>query len=89
MFQKEEEYLFLPFSFFKIINVQIKSGTINDPHIINLIALNSDKPLEDIFLEFFKKVTDNLNPEGLDLLILTENNTKIILNPIFHSFINH
>ena len=89
VFQKEEEYLFLPFSFFKIINVQIKSGTINDPHIINLIALNSDKPLEDIFLEFFKKVTDNLNPEGLDLLILTENNTKIILNPIFHSFINH
>ena len=50
VFQKEEEYLFLPFSFFKIINVQIKSGTINDPHIINLIALNSDKPLEDIFL---------------------------------------
>ena len=89
VFQKEEKYLFLPFSFFKIINVQIKSGTINDPHIINLIALNSDKPLEDIFLEFFKKVTDNLNPEGLDLLILTENNTKIILNPIFHSFINH
>ena len=29
--------------------------------------------------------TDNLNPEGLDLLILENNNKKISINPIYYS----
>ena len=29
--------------------------------------------------------TDNLNPEGLDLLILENNNEKISINPIYYS----
>ena len=36
-----------------------------------------------MFSDFMLKVTDNLNPEGLDLLILEKNNTKLIFNPIF------
>ena len=32
-----------------------------------------------------KKETDNLNPEGLDLLLLENNNEKIIMNPIYQS----
>lgn len=79
----EEEYLFLPFSFFKITKVELKNGTKSDPHIIHLIALNSEKPIEDMFRDFFQNVTDNLNPEGLDLLILCENKTKIKFNPIY------
>ena len=84
-YQSEEEYLFLPFSFFKITKVELKNGTISDPHIIHLIALNSEKPIEDMFRDFFKNVTDNLNPEGLDLLILCENKTKIKFNPIYYT----
>ena len=81
----EEEYLFLPFSFFKITKVEIKKGSENDPHIINLLALNSDKPIEEMFYDFIENETDNLNPEGLDFLILSENNTKIIFNDIYYS----
>ena len=81
----EEEYLFLPFSFFKIKKVELKEGTISDPHIFYLIALNSEKPIEDMFIDFFKNVTDNLNPEGLDLLILCENKTKIKFNQIYYT----
>ena len=81
----EEEYLFLPFSFFKIKKVELKKGTKSDPHIIYLIALNSEKPIEDMFIDFFKNVTDNLNPEGLDLLILCENKTKIKFNQIYYT----
>ena len=79
----EEEYLFLPFSFFKIEKVEYKKGNESNPHIIYLTALNSDKPIEEMFLDFFKKETDNLNPEGLDLLILSENKTKINFNQIY------
>ena len=79
----EEEYLFLPFSFFKIQKVELKKGSETDPHLIHLLALNTDKSIEEMFLNFFNNETDNLNPEGLDLLILSENKTKIIFNPIY------
>ena len=82
-YQKEEEYLFLPFSFFKIENVVLKTGDKKNPHIINLTALNSEKPIEEMLSDFMDKETDNLNPEGLDLLLLQKNNTKLILNPIY------
>ena len=81
----EEEYLFLPFSFFKITKVELKKGNEKDPHIINLLALNSDKPIEEMFYNFMENETDNLNPEGLDFLLLSENNTKIIFNDIYYS----
>jgi len=79
----EAEYLFLPFSLFKITRVELKEGNESDPHIIYLTALNSDKPIEEMFIDFFKKETDNLNPEGLDLLILSDNKTKINFNSIY------
>ena len=82
-FPNEEEYLFLPFSFFKIQKIELKQGSEINPHLIYLIALNSDQPIEEMFLNFFTKITDNLNPEGLDLLNLSENKTKIIFNPIY------
>ena len=88
-FPGEEEYLFLPFSFFKIKKVEIKKGNEYDPHIIHLLALNSDKSIEEMFVNFFKNETDNLNPEGLDLLILSQFNTKISFNPIYLSNNNH
>ena len=82
-YEKEEEYLFFPFSFFKIENVQLKEGNIKNPHIINLTALYSEKPIEEMFSNFMEKVTDNLNPEGLDLLLLKKNNTQLVFNPTF------
>ena len=82
-FESEKEYLFLPFSFFKIVNVKRKAGTSKDPHIINLIALNSDKPIEEMFSDFMDNKTDNLDPEGLDFLTLSYNNEKINFNPIY------
>ena len=82
-FKGEEEYLFLPFSFFKITNVELKRGSKYDPHIVHLLALNSDKPVEDMFYNFIENETDNLNPEGLDLLLLVDNKTKIIFNNIY------
>ena len=82
---EEEEYLFLPFSFFKIKKIELKDGTEDNPHIIYLIALSSDKPIEEMFVDFMEKETDNLNPEGLDLLLLENNNEKIIMNPIYLS----
>ena len=82
-YKGEEEYLFLPFSFFKIKKVEIKTGNMNNPHIFHLIAINSDKSIEDMFLDFFINETDNLNPEGLDFLLLCNNNTKIKLNDIY------
>ena len=36
-----------------------------------------------MFLDFVKKETDALNPEGLDLLILKNNGKKLILNPSY------
>ena len=83
IYKGEEEYLFLPFSFFKITKVELKQGSSSDPHIVHLLALNSDKPVEDMFYNFIQNETDNLNPEGLDFLILTNNNTKIIFNNIY------
>ena len=83
VFKGEEEYLFLPFSFFKITKVELKQGSSNDPHIIHLLALNSDKPVEDMFYNFIQNETDNLNPEGLDFLLLSNNNSKIIFNDIY------
>ncbi len=88
-YQYEEEYLFLPFSFFKIQKVELKKGSVTDPHLIHLLALNTDKSIEEMFLNFFDNETDNLNPEGLDLLILSENKTKIIFNPIYLSNKKH
>ena len=82
-YKGEEEYLFLPFSFFKIKKVEIKTGNMNNPHIFHLISINSDKSIEDMFLDFFINETDNLNPEGLDFLLLCNNNTKIKLNDIY------
>ena len=88
-FPEDEEFLFLPFSFFKIQKVELKKGSVTDPHLIHLLALNTDKSIEEMFLNFFDNETDNLNPEGLDLLILSENKTKIIFNPIYLSNNKH
>ena len=82
-FPQEKEYLFLPFSFFKIKNVEEHSGTRNNPHIIYLIAIESDKPIEEMFVDFFKNETDGLNPEGLDMLKLCNNDTKIVFNETY------
>ena len=51
------------------------------------MALNSDKPIEDIFIDFMESETDNLDPQGLDMLKLCDSDTKIILNPMLLS--NH
>ena len=82
-FEQEDEYLFLPFSFFKIIKVEKKKGSTDDPHIIHLIALNSVKPIEEMFDDFIAQETSTLSPEGLDLLILDEDGTKIVFNKLF------
>ena len=84
-FKNEEEYLFLPFSFFKIVYVKLGKGNENQPHIIYLKALNSDKPIEEMFADFMKSQTDGLNPEGLDLLVLTNNSEKIAFNQAYIS----
>ena len=83
IYKSEKEYLFLPFSFFKIVDVRKKEGTSQSPHIINLIALNSDKPIEEMFSDFMDNKTDNLDPEGLDMLSLSYNKEKIIFNPLY------
>jgi hypothetical protein len=77
----EKEYLFLPFSFFKIQKVKKGLGNEKKPHIINLLALNSEKPIEEMILDFILNETDNLDPEGLDMLYLTNNDNTIIINP--------
>ena len=84
-FRGEEEFLFLPFSFFKITKVELKQGSKNDPHIIHLLALNSDEPIEEMFYDFIQNETDNLDPEGLDLLLLNYNKTKINFNKIYYT----
>ena len=75
----EKEYLFIPFSFFRIIRVR-KSENENEPHVIYLMALNSEESIEEMIIDFMENVTDNLDPEGLDMLQLDEYNTKIIIN---------
>ena len=82
-FTEEEEYLFLPFSFFKIKKVELKKGSKDDPHLIHLLALDSDKPIEEMFSDFITKETDNLNPERLDFLLLKNNRTKFEFNNIY------
>ena len=76
-----EEFLCLPFTFFKIKNVKKEyfGNTLLD--VIYLIALNSEKPIEDMFLEFMENETDNLDPEGLEMIKLADNETRLILNP--------
>lgn len=81
-FNSEKEYLFLPFSFFRIKSVYRKSGTYLDPHIVNLVALYSDKPVEEMFYDFFKNHTDSLDPEGLDILKIDGN--KIYFNSQYY-----
>ena len=77
----EEEYLCLPFTFFRIDKVEINKNN-NIYGNIYLTALNSEKPIEDMYLEFMQNETDNLDPEGLDMLKLTNNNsTTLIINP--------
>ena len=77
----EKEYLFPPFSFFKVLEVKQGLGTKSNPHTIYLSALNSEKPIEEMILDFILKETDNLDPEGLDMLCLTNNDNTIIINP--------
>lgn len=88
-YKGEQEYLFTPFSFFKITGVKRDKGTAENPHIINLLAIKIDKPLEEIFENFLKKETDNLDPEGLNMLILCDNNEKIEFNTKYCTNIKH
>ena len=84
-YQGEEEYLFTPFSFFKITGVKREEGTSENPHIIDLLAIKMDKPLEETFEHFLIKETDNLDPEGLNMLILCDNNEKIEFNKNYYT----
>ena len=79
-YEGEEEYLFTPFSFFKITGLKREKGTFENPHIIDLTAIKMNKPLEELFEDFLKKETDNLDPEGLNMLVLCDNNEKIEFN---------
>ena len=85
VFEKEKEYLFLPFSFFKITDVKLREGNIDKHHTIYLKALESEKPIEEMFFDFMNNETDSLNPEGLDLLVLKNNSEKIALNEAYLS----
>ena len=87
-FPQENEYLFLPFSFFIINNVErfLENEILHAK--IYLTALNSEKPIEDMYLDFMQNETDNLDPEGLDMLILTnDNSTTLIINPELINFV--
>ena len=88
-YPREEEYLFLPFSFFKIMKVELNEGNADHPHIIHLLAINSKKPIEEMFSEFMENETDSLNPEGLDLIYLNYNGTEILFNKIYLSKYKH
>ena len=78
----EEEYLCLPFTFFKITNIDMGNN------IIYLTALNSEKPIEDMFLDFMENETDNLDPEDLDILRTVNNDTTLIINPVLKEIIH-
>ena len=84
-FKKEAENLFVPFSFFKITGFEKKEGTPENPHLIHLTALTSEKPIEEMFYDFIKNETDNLDPEGLDFLILSEDKTKLSFNTKYYT----
>ena len=77
--KNEEEYLCLPFTFFKITNVECKMENNIHTDTIYLTALNSEKPLEEMFWDFLENETDNLDPEGLEMIRLV-NDTTIVLN---------
>ena len=79
-FKDEKEYLFLPFSFFKITNVILRQGTGYNPHIIYLMAMKSEKPIEEMFIYFFRNYSDSLDAEGLDILQLNYSKDEIIFN---------
>ena len=53
------------------------------PCTIYLTALNSEKPLEEMLLEFMEKETDNLDLEGLDMIVLTHDKTNMVLSEFF------
>ena len=80
-FPNEEEYLCLPFSFFKI--TMILDNFKGVPCTIYLTALNSEKPLEEMLLEFMETETDNLDLEGLDMIVLTHDKTNMVLSEFF------
>lgn len=81
-FPNEKEYLFMPFSFFKITNIKKGFGSLNNPHLIYLTALKSTQPIEDLFLDFMQNETDNLDPEGLKMIKLSDlDDTFMDLNP--------
>ena len=82
VYEDEKEYLFLPFSFFKITDVKVGQGTYSNPHKIYLIAMYSEKPIEEMFLHFFEKYSDSLDSEGLDILKL--NNNEIMFNNAYY-----
>ena len=76
----EQEYLCLPFTFFKIIDVVFRIENYKSTYIIYLIALNSEKPIEEMYLEFMENETDNLDPEGLEMLEVDNNRNTLFLN---------
>ena len=80
VFKNEKEYLFLPFSIFKITNVILREGTGDDPHIIYLLAMKSEKPIEEMFIYFFENYSDSLDAEGLDIIQLNYSQNEIIFN---------
>ena len=84
-YKGEKEYLFTPFSFFKINGVKRDKGTPKKPHIIELTAIKMDKPLEEKFEDFLKNETDNLDPEGLNMLILCDNNERMEFNKEYYT----
>ena len=63
--------------------MELKDGDEFNPHIIYLLAINSEKPIEEMFYEFRENVTDNLDPEGLDMLVLFNRNSEVKLNPLY------
>ena len=82
---QEEEYLCLPFTFFKITNIEFKTENNIHYNIIYLTALNSEKTIEEMFLDYMENETDNLDPEGLQMLRLINNDTTLILNEYLKS----
>ena len=81
-YQNEKEYLFMPFSFFKITNIIKGLGTPINPHLIFLTALRSEKSIEDMLLDFMQNETDNLDPEGLKMIKINDvDDTYMSLNP--------
>ena len=77
----EDEYLCLPFTFFRIVNVEERMEGYMLLRIIYLSALNLEKPIEELLLDFIENESDNLDPEGLEMLKLDKTGRALILNP--------